>query len=173
MRPARSAVRSRRCHFRLRAVRFWFIVRGRRGQAAPFPPSKRTADCSRCSRTAALPARCESRFASTNVMRSATLCRSAFRRATASAAGLMSIAVTCACGTYLAAQTARMPLPVPTSAIVRVGAGLGLGRRISSSLPQPRAPSPRFFTRSSNATTNDSVSGRGISTSGFTSKSSE
>ena len=33
----------------------------------------------------------------------------------------MSIAVTCAFGTYFAAHTARMPLPVPTSAIWIVG----------------------------------------------------
>ena len=72
-------------------------------------------------------------------MRSATPCRSAFRLATASAAGLMSIAVTREFGTYLAAQTARMPLPVPTSAIAGLGLGLGAG----SLSP---AAQPRFFT---------------------------
>ena len=58
-----------------------------------------------------------------NSIRSATPCCWALSLATASAAGLMSIAVTRQLGRCLARQTAMMPLPVPTSAIE----GLGIG----------------------------------------------
>ena len=54
---------------------------------------------------------------STNRIRSATPCRAAFSRATASASGEMSVATTTACGRCFASVTAIAPEPVPTSMI--------------------------------------------------------
>ena len=93
-----------------------------------------------------------SRSARRNATRSATPCRSALRRATASASGLMSVATTRARGNSRASATARHPEPVPTSATAHAAF---------------RSPS-----RAKAVSTSSSDSGRGTSTAGVTSRSS-
>ena len=92
-----------------------------------------------------------SKSPSTNEIRSATPCRIAFRRATSRAAAEISVAVTRAFDRSCAIATARQPHPVPTSATTMRGLETG--------------------SSSSAASTMISVSARGISTAGVTSKS--
>ncbi len=90
---------------------------------------------------------------SRNSIRGDTPASAAFLRATSSAGREMSVATTCTWGRSDATVTAMQPEPVPMSATRRGNAGASIGSSVSSS------------------STISSLSGRGINTSGVTSKS--
>ncbi len=110
--------------------------------------------------SAAIPS---STFVRTNSMRSAKLCRSAFRLATLSAAGEISVAINFVPGKSFASAIAIHPEPVPMSAICSPSP-------LSVCLRPARIS--RSASRSSATSITCSVSGRGIKTSGVTSNSS-